>query len=56
MVMAEYDSDSTLAELLTSCADTELLLAVPKLYHNFKVRGLQPCLYMLDNKYSALME
>ena len=56
MVMADYNSDSTLAELLTSCAETELLRAVPTLYNNLKLRGLQPCLYMLDNKYSALME
>ena len=56
MVMADYDSDAILAEPLTSCADTELLHIVTKLYENLKERGLQPRQNMLDNEFSALMK
>ena len=56
MVMAEYDSDAILEEPLTSCAKTELLHAVTKLYDHLKERGLQLRLHILNNECSSRMK
>ena len=56
MAMEDYDSDALLELPLTSCAETELLCAVTKLYKHPKETGLQPRLHMLNNECSALMK
>ena len=50
MVVADYNSDTILAEPLTSRANTELLRAVTKLCEHLKDRGLQPHLHIIDNE------
>ena len=56
MAMVDYDSDSILAEPLTSLSETEILRAITKLYKHIMVCGLQPHLNILDNYCSALMK
>ena len=56
MVMKDYDSDSILAELLTSRVETELLRTVTKYYDYIKERGKQPHMHMLNNECSSLMK
>ena len=50
MVVLKQDSDAILEEPLKSCAGTELLRAITKLYKHLTNYGLQPCLNMLDKE------
>ena len=55
VVMAYYDSEFILIKPLKSRADADLLYNVTKLYKHLKESGLQPHLYMLNNKLSSLI-
>ena len=49
MVMADYESDTILEDLLTSRDETELLRTITKLYQNLIYSGLQKRLHIIEN-------